>query len=162
MQNTYENEPIQGLVPATQIKLEDSLQQPGPKKLLQDFQADTCCGNGIIGQKIYLIIIGGIDLLYTIVSLSTLIGKNANYLLYSTNICASSTLSDALSTYSSLLGLSTSNTDSFTDFWCNIGNFENGVLISYLIFIIIYLAFEIFSLLIHKNIIISIAHPFSC
>lgn len=152
MQNENQIEIIQGLIPATQIKLEDSL-LPESKKIYEQFQADTCCGKGMIGQKIYLIIIGAINLLFIIVSLATLIGKDEYYLAYSASICASSTLSDALSTYSASLGISTSNTDSFTNFWCNIGSFENGVLISYLIFIIIYIAFEIFSLLIHKKVI---------
>ena len=150
--NTDQIEVVQGLIPATQIKLEDSL-LPESKKIYEEFQADTCCGKGMIGQKIYLIIIGAINLLFIIVSLATLIGKDEYYLAYSASICASSTLSDALSTYSSFLGINTGNTDSFTNFWCNIGSFENGVLISYLIFIIIYIAFEIFSLLIHKKVI---------
>jgi len=150
--NTDQIEVVQGLIPATQIKLEDSL-LPESKKIYEEFQADTCCGKGMIGQKIYLIIIGAINLLFVIVSLATLIGKDEYYLAYSASICASSTLSDALSTYSSFLGINTGNTDSFTNFWCNIGSFENGVLISYLIFIIIYIAFEIFSLLIHKKVI---------
>lgn len=151
MQNENQIEIIQGLIPATQIKLEDSL-LPESKKIYEQFQADTCCGKGIIGLKIYLIIIGAINLLFVIVSLATLIGKDEYYLAYSASICASSTLSDALSSFSSFLGINTS-TDSFTNFWCNIGSFENGVLISYLIFIIIYIAFEIFSLLIHKKVI---------
>ena len=42
---------------------------------------------------------------------------------------------------------------SFAIFWCDLGDFENGILISLLIFIIFYLIFEILSLLIHKGVI---------
>ena len=35
------------------------------------------------------------------------------------------------------------NDDSFAIFWCDLGDFENGILISLLIFIILHLIFEI-------------------
>ena len=41
----------------------------------------------------------------------------------------------------------------FTQFWCDIGKAELGVLISYLIFLFLFIAYEILTFLIHKNII---------
>ena len=42
---------------------------------------------------------------------------------------------------------------SFTQLWCDYGNIESNIIISYLIFIILYLCFQIISFLIHKRII---------
>ena len=53
----------------------------------------------------------------------------------------------------SLLLAGFSGAYTFTQFWCNIGKAEDGVLISYLIFLILYLGFEIFTLLIHNKIV---------
>ena len=45
---------------------------------------------------------------------------------------------------------------SFTQFWCYLGNYQTNVLISLLIFVILFLLFIIFSILVHKNAISSL------
>ena len=94
-------------------------------------------GKGLIGNLYYLIIIGTLIFIFTIISLATLIKNNENYISFRTY------LQNTFYYYSS----------SYTIFWCDLGDVENDVLISFFIFLIIYLAFEILSLLIHKKIL---------
>ena len=44
------------------------------------------------------------------------------------------------------------NYASFTNFWCNIGDYEKNIIISYFIFLILFMTIQIFSILIHKDV----------
>ena len=87
----------------------------------------------------------GINIIFVIVALTTLIKKNPHYIALETIVCPIS--SNPLSKY---LGEDIDDTASFTTFWYIIGSFENGILISYLIFLILFLVIEIITLLTHK------------
>ena len=139
----------QGIVQATERKMEDILKS-NEKKEYQSFMSPACCGEGMIGQIIYLLVISGINFVFIIVAIATSIKKNAAYLLlYSLNCPLDNIISDYLGEAASLLaGFSGSTESSFKMFWCGIGSFEDGVLISYLIFVILFVGFEILSLLI--------------
>ena len=153
-QNTIS--PMQnGLVVATQRNFNDILSND-ERKEYNSFNSNQCCGTGLIGNLIYIIIMSGINFLFVIIALSTLIKKNAHYVALATTICPTSSnpLSEYLGDfYTSALDSLIGDTASFTTFWCKIGSVENGVLISYLIFLIIFIVIEILSLLIHKNVI---------
>ena len=146
----------QALVQVTERRIEDTLKDK-TKKEYEKFRKSECCccGPGMIGEITYLIVISGINFVFTIVALATLIKRNKYYLLLYTFYCPLDNILDDLGVSNSLLaGLTgTETTPSFTTFWCGIGNYEEGVLISYLIFIILFICFEIFSLLIHKKVI---------
>ena len=144
----------QGIVQATERKMEETLKS-NEKKEYQSFLSPACCGEGMIGQIIYLLVISGINFVFIIVAIATSIKKNAAYLLlYSLNCPLDNIISDYLGEAASLLaGFSGSTESSFKMFWCGIGSFEDGVLISYLIFVILFVGFEIISLLIHKQVI---------
>ena len=45
------------------------------------------------------------------------------------------------------------NLSTFTKFWCDIGKAELGILVTYLIFLILFITYEILTFLMHKNII---------
>ena len=144
----------QGLVQATERRIEDTLKEKEKKEYNSFRGSICCCGAGMIGLIIYLLIISGINFLFLIIALSSLIKRNAAYLILYTYYCPSNSILDDYlgGVESSLLnGLGTKS--SFISFWCGIGSFEDGVLISYLIFIILFIGFEIISLLIHKHII---------
>ena len=153
-QNTIS--PMQnGLVVATQRNFNDILSND-ERKEYNSFNSNQCCGTGLIGNLIYIIIMAGINFLFVIIALSTLIKKNAHYIALATTICpmSSNPLSEYLGDfYTSALDSFIGDTASFTTFWCKIGSVENGVLISYLIFLIIFIVIEILSLLIHKYVI---------
>ena len=144
-----------GLVVATQRNFNDILSND-ERKEYNSFNSNQCCGTGLIGNLIYIIIMAGINFLFVIIALSTLIKKNAHYIALATTICpmSSNPLSEYLGDYyNSVFDSLVGDTASFTTFWCKIGSVENGVLISYLIFLIIFIVIEILSLLIHKNVI---------
>ena len=147
---------VQEMVPAAQRYFVDIL-DPKEKKFYDNFIKKGCCGEGIIGNIIYLIVYLGINFVFIIAALATLINKNAHYVALNIIACPSSSnmLSSYLPSYASsmLNGILGGDAASFKTFWCEIGSVENGVLISYLIFIILFLAFEILSLLIHKKVI---------
>ena len=147
---------VQEMVQAVQRYFVDTLNTKD-KKLYDNYRKANCCGSGINGVIIKLIIYAGINFVLLIAALSTMIDKNDDYSALKAIACPnlSNMLSDYLSNYASLLTNSNlgGDTASFKTFWCDIGGVENGVLISYLIFIIFYLAFEILSLLIHKKVI---------
>ena len=143
------NQQEQGLVQATERRMFDLLKDRAKKSYENYFQT-SCCGSGISGQIIQNLVLSGINFVFTIVALSTLIKKNTYYLaLYVLNCSFNNNILDDLGIFSGL----TEPASSFTEFWCGIGNFENGVLISYLLFIIFFIGFEIVSLLIHKKVI---------
>ena len=146
----------QGFVQTTERRVQDLLKGNDKKDLEKYNRAICCCGSGMIGQIIFLIVMSSINFVFTIAALSSLIKKNAYYIILYTLYCPlknNSILDDYLGTASSLLSGFTGTDSSFKTFWCGIGNFEDSVLISYLIFIILFICFEVLSLLIHKHII---------
>ena len=150
-----ENNPQeQALVQGTERRIEDTL-KGNNKKEYESFRRAPCCGQGMIGEIIYLIVISGINFVFTIVALATLIKKNKYFLVLYTFYCPLDNILDDYGISNSVYegSIVSTKTSSFTIFWCNIGKYEDGVLISYLIFIILFLCFEIVSLLIHKKVI---------
>ena len=140
-------------VQCNQIRLEDITDN---NNLIVKFKKITCCfSKPIIFQRIFYIILGGINFILIIIALCTLIKKNQYYLLFKAEVI--SIQSDYSTLLNSLIDSSSNNKDlnlpTFTRFWCNIGKVEDGVLISYLLLIILYLGFEICSFLVYKNII---------
>ena len=147
----------QEYVQCTQKKLEEILTGELSKLFANNKNKIFCFLPTLINLKIFYMILGGINFILIITALSTLIKKNKYYLFIRAEVI--STQAD----YSSLLGYGYSyltgsslddknlNLPSFSSFWCNIGKVEDGVLISYLIFLILYLGFEVFTFLIHKN-----------
>ena len=144
----------QGLTKTTERKIEDTLKDK-EKKEYQSFIKSKCCGSGMVGQITYLLIISGINFISVIVAIATSIRKNKGYLILHTLYCPlDSVINDYLGgAASSLLDGFSGADSSFRKFWCGLGSFEDGVLISYLIFIILFIGFEMVSLLIHKQII---------
>ena len=151
---TIQQEQEQGFVQTTERRVEDTLKDKEKKEYLS-FMKSLCCGSGMIGQIVFLLIFSGIDFVFVIAAIATSIRKNAAYLILHTLYCP---LDNILNDYlggaaSSLLAGFSGNDSSLKTFWCGIGSFEDGVLISYLIFIILFIGFEILSLLIHKQVI---------
>ena len=145
------------LIECIQIKYEEAITGILQKLIIK---FENCCGKKIIGLKILFIIIGGINFILSIAALSTLIKKNSYYIAFSAEVILQQ--ANYYSLYrngftlissSSSFSMDDYNLPTFTQFWCNIGKVEDGVLISYFIFLILYLGFEIFSLLLHKNVI---------
>ena len=103
--------------------------------------------NLIISKIIYQIIISGILLILTIIALVYSFHGNKDYKTYRDFYIElnKNPPSDLSGLDSALYG--------YNKFWVDFGNYENSILISFLIFLIFYLLFEILSLLIHKNII---------
>ena len=101
----------------------------------------------IISKLILQIIYSGLIFILLIVNLSYSFNGNKYYTTFRDNLIESekeATNGDLI--LDSILS-------SFAIFWCDLGDFENGILISLLIIIILYLIFEIISLLIHKGLI---------
>ena len=150
-----ENKPQeQALVQGIERRIEDTLKGDN-KKEYESFRLAPCCGQGMIGEIIFLIIISGINFVFIIVALATLIKKNKYFLVLYTFYCPLDNILNDFGISNSVNEWPTVSTEtsSFTIFWCKIGKYEDGVLISYLIFIILFLCFEILSLLIHKKVI---------
>jgi len=126
------------------------------EKAYNSFYSYLCCIKGLIRNLIFIMIIAVITFIFVIVALSTLIKKNEHYVALATTICpmTSNPLSEYLGDYyTSNLDSLKGDTTSFTTLWCKVGSVENGVLISYFIFLIIFILIEILLLLIHKNVI---------
>ena len=144
---------IDSLVQTSQIRFQDTL-SPKDSLIYTKMQEKVCCDKGVIGFRIYFIVNSSIHFVFIIAALSTLIKKNANYIALSAVECPSSSIplfeSLGIDYSYNLIG---GEIDSFKNFWCNIGSLEDGILISNLIFTILYLAFEIFSYLILKKVI---------
>ena len=115
------------------------------------------CRSGIIGNSLYLIIIGGFIFVFEIIAFSTLIKNNKNYDAYRQYLISiekfysSSFSNSAYNSIASASYSSTSNFPSFARLWCKFANYESGVLVSYFIFIIIYIVFEVLSFLHHNK-----------
>ena len=101
----------------------------------------------IISKFIAQIIYSGLIFILLIVNISYSFNRNIYYDAYRDYLLESEKEAESEdSILDSIL-------PSFAIFWCDLGDFENGILISLLIFIIFYLIFETLSLLIHKGVI---------
>ena len=115
--------------------------------------------NGLIGNSLYLIIIGGTNFIFMIVAFSTLIKNNKIYKEYSQYLLSLEKTTTYFSTppnHDYLDSMyryynSSSNLPSFASLWCKLAKYESGVLISYFIFLSLYLVFEILSFLHHNK-----------
>ena len=91
-------------------------------------------GTGFTSNKISVIILAIINFCFIIGSFVTLIKNNEYYLELSEDVCTKKSFS------------------TFTDFWCNIGDYETNIISSYFVFIILFMSFQLFSILIHKDV----------
>ena len=91
---------------------------------------------GMYGTIKYLLISIIIHIILIIISLSTLIQNDNNY----------KRLKEFIS-----LNPETLISLTYTSFWCDIGKYELGILLSYFIYVILVLIYEIIFFLIHKN-----------
>ena len=104
-------------------------------KLYKKFYDPKCCyGNGIIAEIRKTIVMVSMDIAFVISAFCLLIHNNKAYKDYRDII-----ILNPLSNYEI--------------FWCDFGQYENGILISYFILLILVLLYEIVSLLIHYNVI---------
>ena len=154
--NIIEPQQNSGYIKCIQVNFEDIFTDESSKLKAKNKNKTCCCIETIIGQKILLLTLGAINFILVIISLITLIKKNKYYLLFRTEVIVQQT-DFSSQIVAAFYGVSLNDINSklptFTNFWCNIGKAEDGVLISYLILLILYLGFEIFTLLIHNNLI---------
>ena len=134
LQNTI-SQMKNGLTIATKRNFNDILSSE-EKRAYNSFNSNQCCGTGLIGNLIVIIIMAGINFIFVIIALwtLTLIKKNVHYIALATIICpmSSNPLSEYIGEYyTSAFGSLIGDTALFTTFWCEIGNVENGVLFSY-------------------------------
>ena len=117
------------------------------KTLLQNYKYKAFNTKRIISRIIMQIIMSSITIIFIIVTLSYSFKGNDYYKAYSDYIIQFDEylLTGILSINSAL--------PTYTKFWADFGDSEKATLISFLIFVILFLAFEIFSLLLHKIVI---------
>ena len=102
---------------------------------------DFLCFKGLIGNIIYLIFYSGDTFIVIIFILSTLMKNDSYYRDYREFLLKSENFEI------------TFNLPTFTKFWCDFGGVEVDVIVSFFIFVTLFLVFEIISLLFHKNIL---------
>ena len=102
---------------------------------------DFVCFKGLIGNIIYLIFYSGDTFIVIIFILSTLMKNDSYYRDYREFLLKSENFEI------------TFNLPTFTKFWCDFGGVEVDVIVSFFIFVTLFLVFEIISLLFHKNIL---------
>ena len=115
-----------------EVDFEYTLKDKYKKSYRKYNEPRSCYGIGLIGNIIKAIVVISVDIVFVIVCLCLLISNNKAYKNYRDLIKI-----NPLSNYEI--------------FWCNFGKYEKGILISYFILLILVLAFEIISLLIHKQ-----------
>ena len=94
----------QALVQLTERRIEDTLKDKTKKEYEKFRKSECCCCEaGMIGEITYLIVISGINFVFTIVALATLIKKNKYYLLLYTFYCPLDNILDDLGVSNSLL-----------------------------------------------------------
>ena len=132
------NEPIlkSDYVQCNQKRLEDLLKDKS-KLVIKFKNKEYSCFKSMASQKLFYLVIGIINFILVILAISTSIKKNIYYKNFKLEI----------------LFYTEDNPLSFKKFWCEIGQAEDGVLISYLIWLILYIGFEIFTYLIQKGVI---------
>lgn len=91
-------------------------------------------GKDLSSHKLSSIYIAIINFCLIIGSFVTLIRNDKYYLDLSKDVCTTRYVS------------------SFTNFWCNIGDYETNIINSYFIFLILFMSVQVFSILIHKDI----------
>ena len=114
---------------------------------LQNYKYKAFDTKRIISKIILQIIFSGLSFIITIIAIVYSFNKNEYYKAYRVyfNEIDENFLTN-ISGFESLL-------PGYTKFWCDFGNYQNSIFVSFLIFVILYLLFEIFSLLIHKSVI---------
>ena len=90
--------------------------------------------SGLVSHKITLIFLSLINFGLTIGAFTTLIKNNNEYILYSLDICKNN------------------QNIPFISFWCDIGIYEINIINSHFVFIILFISFEFFTILVHKDI----------
>ena len=132
------NEPIlkSDYVQCNQKRLEDLLKDKS-KLVIKFKNKEYSCFKSMASQKLFYLVIGIINFILVILAISTTKKKNIYYKNFKAEI----------------LFYTENNPVSFKKFWCEIGQAEDGVLISYLIWLILYIGFEIFTYLIQKGVI---------
>ena len=101
----------------------------------------------IIAKIVFNIIIISISIVLTIAGLGFSFKNNKYYSKYKNYLTHEYKISvSEIFDFNSVI-------TGYIKFWCDFGNLENGILISFLLFAILFLLFEIFSLLLQKNII---------
>lgn len=90
--------------------------------------------SGLVSHKITLIFLSLINFGLTIGAFTTLIKNNNEYILYSLDICKNN------------------ENITFISFWCDIGIYEINIINSHFVFIILFISFEFFTILVHKDI----------
>ena len=133
----------------TQLSKEDYLNK-SQKIKYAFYKIRTLYEKGIKGIIFYFIIIGGITFIFIILVFSTLIKDDKYYKAYKDYLKG---IDYNLDSFSSAALPKNCRTPYFTLFWISIDKFEIKVLASYIVFLGLYLAVEILSYLILKNII---------
>ena len=117
-----------------EINYENTLDKDKAKEYKKFYGPECCYGTGITAQIRKAIVMICIDIAFVISAFCLLIHNNKAYKDYRDII-----ILNPLSNYEI--------------FWCDFGQYENGILISYFILLILVLLYEIVSLLIHYNVI---------
>ena len=102
----------------------------------------------IVAKIVFNIIISSISIVFTIGGLSYSFKNNKYYKKYREflDYMVKNSEEDDITNFNFVL-------TGYSKFWYDFGNFENNILISFLLFLVLFLSFEIFSLLIQKNVI---------
>ena len=136
-------------------KNQDEIFDEKQKIALESYKTKYFNMQRIAGKILFQIIISGIIFVFLIVILSLSFKNNEQYTEYrDIFISLDESYSSIYSSYSYYLpgftGI-TSILPGYTKFWCDMGDLEGDILISYLIFIILFILFEVFSFLMHKK-----------
>ena len=147
--NLFQPEPPKSALSDKIICLEmntEEILEDKEKALLQAYKYKEFDTKRIISRIILQIIYGGISAILLIVILCLSFNSNKYYKAYRDYILYYENHFTSYSGFDEIL-------PTYVKFWCGIGDMEHDVLISLLIFIIIYIGFEVFSLLMHKIVI---------
>jgi hypothetical protein len=147
--NLFQPEPQKSALSDKIICLEmntEEILEDKEKALLQAYKYKEFDTKRIISRIILQIIYGGISVILLIVILCLSLNSNKYYKAYRDYILYYENHFTSYSGFDEIL-------PTYVKFWCGIGDMEHDVLISLLIFIIIYIGFEVFSLLMHKIVI---------
>ena len=132
------------IILCTQQNNEEILNQK-QKIELETYKNKYFGSNRIISKIIFHIILSAISFVFTLISIIFSFHDNKYYKAYREYFIQIDKIYPT-----EILGLDSILTG-YQKFWCEIGNLEYSILVSFLIFIFIFLVFEIFSLLIHKG-----------
>ena len=133
------------VVQATQIHFFKTLSIEQQKSSGTYYNKNCCCIQGIMNLISNLLIFGILILFLVLFQLFTLTKNNQNYLYFQKDICDSEMLTNN--------NKNRYTKNSFTILRCDYGSYEDGLLKSITVFIIIFILFEIFSCLFHQKVI---------